>query len=372
MKKFRIGLLPRIIIAIVLGIGTGFVMPEVVVRLFVTFNGLFSQFLGFIIPLIIVGLVTPAIADIGKGAGKMLVATTLLAYVATVLSGFLSFGVGDVVFPHLITKNISIEQISEAHGIEPFFTVAIPEPLNIMTALVMAFTVGLGLAHLKSTALRDAFVDLKDIIVKTIQAVILPLLPLYIFGIFMNMTHSGQVVHVLSAFMKVIVVIFILHIFLLIFQFSVAGLVAKKNPFRLLRNMLPAYFTALGTSSSVGSDHPCDAAPDCCQRRGRGCGRICGAVVRHDTFVGQHAENRCVRAGVDDNAGHSVRFSDVCRFHLYAWRDDGGRSGSARRSDNGGAGHSVVDARLRPKRPGTDDSPVYRYGQLRHGMQRDR
>ena len=229
MKKFRIGLLPRIIIAIVLGIGTGFVMPEVVVRLFVTFNGLFSQFLGFIIPLIIVGLVTPAIADIGKGAGKMLVATTLLAYVATVLSGFLSFGVGDVVFPHLITNNISIEQISEAHGIEPFFTVAIPEPLNIMTALVMAFTVGLGLAHLKTTALRDAFVDLKDIIVKTIQAVILPLLPLYIFGIFMNMTHSGQVVHVLSAFMKVIVVIFILHIFLLIFQFSVAGLVAKKT-----------------------------------------------------------------------------------------------------------------------------------------------
>ena len=253
MKEFRIGLLPRIIIAIVLGIGTGFVMPEVVVRLFVTFNGLFSQFLGFIIPLIIVGLVTPAIADIGKGAGKMLVATTLLAYVATVLSGFLSFGVGDVVFPHLITKNISIEQISEAHGIEPFFTVAIPEPLNIMTALVMAFTVGLGLAHLKSTALRDAFVDLKDIIVKTIQAVILPLLPLYIFGIFMNMTHSGQVVHVLSAFMKVIVVIFILHIFLLIFQFSVAGLVAKKNPFRLLRNMLPAYFTALGTSSSAAT-----------------------------------------------------------------------------------------------------------------------
>ena len=186
MKKFRIGLLPRIIIAILLGIGTGFVMPEVVVRLFVTFNGLFSQFLGFIIPLIIVGLVTPAIADIGKGAGKMLVATTLLAYVATVLSGFMSFGVGDVVFPHLITKNISIEQISEAHGIEPFFTVAIPEPLNIMTALVMAFTVGLGLAHLKSTALRDAFVDLKDIIVKTIQAVILPLLPLYIFGIFMT------------------------------------------------------------------------------------------------------------------------------------------------------------------------------------------
>ena len=255
MKKFRIGLLPRIIIAILLGIGTGFVMPEVVVRLFVTFNGLFSQFLGFIIPLIIVGLVTPAIADIGKGAGKMLVATTLLAYVATVLSGFLSFGVGDVVFPHLITKNISIEQISESHGIEPFFTVAIPEPLNIMTALVMAFTVGLGLAHLKSTALRDAFVDLKDIIVKTIQAVILPLLPLYIFGIFMNMTIADEVGPMLITFAKIILVIFASHIAVLLLQFSVASLFSTttRNPLKLLWRMMPAYFTALGTQSSAAT-----------------------------------------------------------------------------------------------------------------------
>lgn len=253
MKELKIGLLPKIIIAIALGIGTGFVMPEAVVRLFVTFNSLFSQFLGFIIPLIIIGLVTPAIADIGKGAGKMLVATTLLAYVATILSGFLSFGVGNAVFPHLVSANIPIEQISQAHGIEPFFTVLIPEPLNIMTALVMAFTIGLGLAHLESDTLRNACVDLKDIIVKTIQAVILPLLPLYIFGIFMNMTHSGQVVQVLAAFMKIIIVIFILHIFLLLLQFSIAGAVARRNPLRLLRRMLPAYFTALGTSSSAAT-----------------------------------------------------------------------------------------------------------------------
>ena len=106
MRIPKIGLLPKIIIAIALGIALGIETPEMPVRIFVTFNSLFSEFLGFLIPLIIVGLVTPAIADIGKGAGKMLVATTLLAYVATVLSGFLSFGVGDMVFPHLITKNI--------------------------------------------------------------------------------------------------------------------------------------------------------------------------------------------------------------------------------------------------------------------------
>ncbi len=253
MKKRKIGLLPKIIIAIVLGIATGLFMPEFVVRLFVTFNALFSQFLGFIIPLIIVGLVIPAIADIGKGAGKMLVVTTLLAYLATILSGFLSFGVGEAVFPRLIDHTVALESISEAHGIEPFFTVEIPEPLNIMTALVMAFTIGLGLAHLNTTALRDACNDLKEIIVKTIQSVILPLLPVYIFGIFMNMTHSGQVAHVLTVFVKIIVVIFVLHIFLLLFQYSVAGIVTRRNPLKLLGRMLPAYFTALGTSSSAAT-----------------------------------------------------------------------------------------------------------------------
>ena len=193
MKKIKLGLLPKIIIAIILGIGFGIVSPDMPVRVFVTFNALFSEFLGFLIPLIIVGLVTPAIADIGKGAGKLLVITALMAYGATVFSGFLSYGVGQAVFPALITDNLQLAQISEAKGIEPFFTVSIPASLNIMTALVMAFTFGLGIAHLESHTLKSMFCEFRDIITKTIQVVVLPLLPIYIFGIFFNMTHSGEV-----------------------------------------------------------------------------------------------------------------------------------------------------------------------------------
>ena len=183
----------------------------------------------------------------------MLVATVLLAYGATLFSGFLSFGVGETFFPSLITRNIPLEEISEAKGTTPFFTISIPEPLNVMTALVMAFTVGLGLAHLDTGYLKNACNDFKEIIVKTIQAVILPLLPIYIFGIFFNMTHSGQVFHVLAVFVKIIGIIFLLHIFLLIFQYCIAGLLVRKNPFRLLGKMMPAYFTALGTQSSAAT-----------------------------------------------------------------------------------------------------------------------
>ena len=253
MKKIKLGLLPKIIIAIILGIGAGTISPDMPVRVFVTFNSLFSEFLGFLIPLIIVGLVTPAIADIGKGAGKLLVVTTLLAYGATIFSGFLSYGVSQTIFPSLISSNVQIEQISEAQGIKPFFTVSIPAPLNVMTSLVMAFTLGLGIANLNTQSLKDMFGEFRDIITKTIQVVVLPLLPIYIFGIFFNMTHSGEVFKVLTMFVKIIGVIFVMHIFLLLFQYAIAGIFAQKNPLRLLSRMMPAYFTALGTQSSAAT-----------------------------------------------------------------------------------------------------------------------
>ena len=253
MKKIKIGLLPRIIIAIILGIAIGTVFPAPLVRIFVTFNGIFSEFLNFSIPLIIVGLVTVAIADIGKGAGKMLLVTALIAYGATLFSGFLSYFTGVTVFPSLIEPGVPLEEVSEAQGILPYFSVSIPPLLNVMTALIFAFTLGLGLASLNSDALKNVARDFQEIIVRMISAVILPLLPLYIFGIFLNMTHSGQVYAILMVFIKIIGVIFILHIFLLVFQYSIAALFVRKNPFKLLGKMMPAYFTALGTQSSAAT-----------------------------------------------------------------------------------------------------------------------
>lgn len=253
MKKFKFGLLPKIIVAIILGICLGMFTPETPVRIFVTFNGLFSEFLGFLIPLIIVGLVTPAIADIGKGAGKMLLVTAMLAYGATIFSGFLTYGVGESVFPSLISDDLKLTQISQADGVKPYFTVAIPASLNVMTSLVMAFTFGLGIAHLGTQSLKNVFSEFRDIITMTIQAVVLPLLPIYIFGIFFNMTFSGEVFKVLSVFVKIIGVIFIMHIFLLILQYTIASIFVHKNPLRMLGRMLPAYFTALGTQSSAAT-----------------------------------------------------------------------------------------------------------------------
>ena len=253
MKTLKIGLLAKIIIAIALGIGIGLIAPSWMVRIFLTFNGIFSQFLGFIIPLIIVGLVTPAISDIGKTAGKMLLITVAIAYGSTVLAGLISYLTGATLFPEMIQSGTTLESIQGAEELAPFFTVSIPPALNVMTALVLAFTLGLGLAALDRPTLKDAVHDFEQVIIKTIKTAIIPLLPLYIFGIFLNMTYVGQVFSILTVFIKIIGIIFLIHIGILLLQFVIAGGLSRKNPFRLLWNMLPAYFTALGTQSSAAT-----------------------------------------------------------------------------------------------------------------------
>ncbi len=256
MKKIHISLLWRVLIAISAGILFGQFLPNSIARIFITFNGLFSNFLTFAVPLIIIGLVIPAIASLGKGAGKLLLITAVIAYASTLFSGFFTFFSGEAIFPHLITPSEQIVAIiipSDTTTLTPYFTVDMPAAVDIMTALLLSFCIGLGLSAIQGNTLRAAAEDFRDIITLLIARVIIPLLPLHIFGIFLNMTVSGQVASIIAVFIKIIVVIFVLHILLLLIQFIIAGAISKRNPLSLLKNMLPAYATALGTQSSAAT-----------------------------------------------------------------------------------------------------------------------
>ena len=252
MKKLKISLLGKILIGILLGTTIGMFTPDWLVRTAVTFNGIFSQFLGFIIPIIIIGLVTPAISDIGKGAGKMLLLTVAIAYGSTVFAGFTSYLTGVSVFPGLI-EGVTMKDVASSNDALPYFTVNIPPLMNVMTALVLAFMTGLGLSATDGSTLKDAVHEFEEIVVLVIRTAVIPVLPFYIFGIFLNMTYSGQVFSILKVFISIIGIIFLIHIGILILQFCIAGAIARRNPFRLLWTMLPAYFTALGTQSSAAT-----------------------------------------------------------------------------------------------------------------------
>lgn len=255
MKRIHFGLLPKIIIAIGLGVVCGFFFPDWLVRIFLTLNTLFSNFLGFVIPLLILGLVAPGIADLGKGAGRLLLITALLAYCFTLFSGFFTYFTCDGVYPWLLdsTDKLSSPSAESVKELEPYFTIGMPPLMGVMTSLVLAFTLGLGMSVIPGCRLKGVMEDFKDIINLVIVSVIIPLLPLYIFGIFLNMTTSGQVAGVMGVFVKIIAVIFGMTVILLFLQFFTAGIIGKTNPFRLFKNMLPAYMTALGTQSSAAT-----------------------------------------------------------------------------------------------------------------------
>ncbi len=252
-KTLRIGLLPRIIVAIAAGVGAGFVFPEWLSRIFVTFNSVFSEFLGFIIPLLIVGFVAPAIADVGRNAGRMLLVTALIAYIMTFASGMMSYAVSDFTFPRLIDMGAQEDVEETTTALVPYFNFEIEPLLGVMTALVLAFVLGLCVARIETTFLRDVLFDFRKVINMTITGVIIPLLPIYIFGIFLSMTVVGEVGRLLTTFASIIVVIFAMHVGLLIIQYLIASLFSRNNPFKALWTMMPAYFTALGTQSSAAT-----------------------------------------------------------------------------------------------------------------------
>ena len=247
--KFKFGLLPRVVLAIALGVACGFFLPGWATRIALTFNAIFGQFLGFAIPLLILGLVAPGIADLGRNAGRLLALTAALAYAFTLFSGFGTYLTGRFLFPALLEGSAAVLP-EEGAALAPYFTVEMPP---VMSALVLAFVLGLGMAYIRSVTLKAAMDDFKRIIELVILRVIIPLLPFYIFGIFLSMTQSGQVAGVLDVFVKLIAVIFCMTVVLLLVQFSVAGLAARKNPLKMLRTMLTAYMTALGTQSSAAT-----------------------------------------------------------------------------------------------------------------------
>ena len=251
-KMKKLTLLPRIIIAILLGVLLGQWMPEAGVRVFVTFNYIFSQFLGFLIPLIIIGLIVPAISDIGQSAGRLLLLTVGLAYADTIIAGLLGYATGTTLFPSLVASDATLA-VEKANKLIPFFQLNIPPILDVMAALVSSFVIGIGIAYSDSPTLKQGSQEFCTIMEKTIQTAIIPILPLYIFGIFLSMTFTGEAFRIIAIFAKVICIIFVLHIIILLYEFLIAGIMARKNPLRLLANMLPAYLTALGTSSSAAT-----------------------------------------------------------------------------------------------------------------------
>ena len=250
MKKFKPGLFLKVLAAIAGGALLGLVAPEFLVRIFKTFNVLFAQLLKFIIPLLILGLVTPAIAHVGKGAGKMLLTVMGIAYLSTICAGFFAHLCGSNLLPLYLPAGELSGDAATAKEFLPYIDLKIPPICDVLTALLLSFMIGVGIIVTDAGGLRKGFDEFGNIVRLTIERVIIPMLPWYVFTMICEMSARGVVAVVLGSGAKIILTGVVLSVIYLIIQYCIAGGIAGKNPFKCLWNMLPAYFTAFSICSS--------------------------------------------------------------------------------------------------------------------------
>ena len=250
MQKIKLGLFPKVVIAIVIGALLGLILPDVIVRILKTFNVLFAQLLKFVVPLLVLGLVTPSIANLGRGAGKMLLTVMLIAYCSTVCGALFSYGVSSNILPmYLNPGELSAEAVSEKEFL-PYIDLKIPPICDIMTALVLSFVIGVGIIFTGANGLKRGFEEFGEIVKLTIEKVIIPFLPVYIFTMICEMSAKGVIDVVLGTGFKVILTGVVLSILYLVVQYCIAGIIARKNPLNMLSNVIPAYMTGFSICSS--------------------------------------------------------------------------------------------------------------------------
>jgi Na+/H+-dicarboxylate symporter len=254
----KIGLVHKLVGAIIGGILIGMYLPDGFGRIIVTMSGIFSTFLKFVVPLMILAYVTMGIANLSQGAGRLLLLTVILAYISTLVSGSASYLVSSTLFPHFISGPI-LDKIAQTAGLglQPFFKISIPVIIDTLSAVTLAFILGLSLSAMKGKEIGDTLYnwvqDFSHIIDRVLKVAVIPFLPLYICGTFIDMTKSGKTFVIMSVLWKVFLVVITMHLICMFLAFAIASLVGKKNFFFLLKNQIPAYTTALGTQSSAAS-----------------------------------------------------------------------------------------------------------------------
>ena len=251
VNVFRKSALARLLAAVAAGVAVGAFAPGCAIRALNSFGGTFSQFVKFMVPLIVVALVTPAIADAGRAAGRMLMFTLALAYASTILSGAFAFCLSDAVLPRVLSGAMTASGTAKAFP--AYFTLSIPPVTGVVSAMTLAFVLGLAMSSVECGALTRAFAELKRVVSFATGRALVPLLPLYIMSVVADLTARGALAQICGPCLKIVAAALATTWLVLAVQYAVAGAVAWRNPVKAFATMVPAYLTGLGCCSSAAT-----------------------------------------------------------------------------------------------------------------------
>ncbi|AMD90668.1 serine/threonine sodium symporter [Desulfovibrionaceae bacterium] len=245
-----VSLILKLLAGLVLGALLGFVANEAVMDVVVSLRHIFGQIIFFLVPLVIVGFITPAIVRLGQNASKILVVAVCLAYASSLGAALFSMGSGYLVIPHL---SIATETETLRKLPEMVFRLDIPPLFSVMSALVTALFFGVAIAWTKSETLGKVFAELERIMTWLVTRVLIPILPFFVGLSFMGLAYEGSLTKHLPIFVTMVALVILGHFIWLTVLYGIAGIVSGRNPSQVFRYYTPAYLTAVGTMSSAAT-----------------------------------------------------------------------------------------------------------------------
>lgn len=252
MKKnsFFNSLVFKLILGIIIGIFVGRISSESAIIVINTIKRVMGDLIGYVVPLIILGFITPAIVSLKESAGKILSVTLAICYISSVGAATMSFLAGRAIIPKLnIASNVGAGNAIP----ESIFKLSIDPIMPVMTALVTSILFGIAVIVTKSEGWENLLMELNKIILSIVNNFVIKILPVYIAATFATLSYEGAIISELPVFIKIILIVIVGHFIWMTLMYSIAGAISKTNPKEVFKHYLPAYLTAVGTMSSAAT-----------------------------------------------------------------------------------------------------------------------
>jgi Na+/H+-dicarboxylate symporter len=249
-KKSEWGLIIQLLIGIGVGVAVGLAANEATMQVVCTIKYVLGQFIFYTVPLVIIAFIAPAITRLQYNASKMLGAGISIAYLSAVGAATMAALVGYAVIPNMSVPT-AVSNLRELP--EVLFQLSIPPVMPVMTALVTAMVLGITVLWTKAKRFEEILGEFESIMLKVVQKMVIPILPLFIAATFAGLAYEGSLTRQLPVFLKIIVLVLLGHAVWLTVLYSIAGLISGKNPLEVFKHYGPAYLTAVGTMSSAAT-----------------------------------------------------------------------------------------------------------------------
>ncbi len=250
MKKVLNHTIFKLIIGIIAGLLVGNYLNETSIQVVLSIKHILGQVIYFLIPLIVVGFVAASITKLSEQSSKVFGFALILAYFASIAAELFSLFLGYQIIP-LLNISDKIENLNELP--ELIFKLDIPPVFSVMSALFLAFLLGLGTLWSKSKTIEVFLDEFRDIVSLLISKILIPIIPIFVALNFAVLSYEGSIQKHLPVFLKVVIIVIIAHLVWLFILYVSAFFISGKNPLPLIKNYPPAYFTAMGTMSSMAT-----------------------------------------------------------------------------------------------------------------------